>query len=147
MKQYPDPQEHFNNYLERAVKTYADGLQKANLEPSPILDRAMSRRISKGAREDYEEQSARVLLHNLNEIEKKYKPIEDQVRRSNARARTIICPFAILFFICASWYAFGHKDSTGVIMGTICVIFALIFFAIWVTWALIDRPVEIKQSR
>lgn len=139
MKQYPDPQEHFNNYMERAARNYADGLQKANVEPSPILDRAMSRRISKNAQEDYEEQAALVLLHNLSENHKKYKPQEDKIRRSNAIARNIICPFAILLCGFLSCYAFAQKGTVGVVMGVLCILFVLLFLAIWVVWARMDK--------
>jgi hypothetical protein len=141
-KEYPDPQQHFDDYMGQARRNYEDGLRKANLDPSPILDRAMSRRTYRSAQEDYEEETAKVLLHNLSENHKAAKPRAIKIRRSNAIARNIICPFAIIVISVCSWYAFGAKDTGDVIAGVIGILGVLLFLAIWVVW---DR--EDKQSK
>lgn len=139
MQDYPDPHQHFDNYLGHAARKYADGLQKANLEPSPILDRAMSRRVSKEAQADYEEQISRVLVHNLSELDKKYKPREDRIRRTNAIARMIICPVGIILCSIICWYAFNLHVLADMLLGVMFGIVLLVFLTIWIFGGRIDR--------
>jgi len=72
MIEYPDPREHFEEYITRAVEKYKAGLERAGLKPSDKLNNAMIKRIKEDAQKDYEGQCARVLVHNIKVIDAKY---------------------------------------------------------------------------
>lgn len=103
-KPYEDPHQHFERYIGRAADRYADGLQRAGLQPNEKLTRAMAERAFYAAREDYERQSAQTYENNIVRILHEHRARDKQIRREGARLAWITAPLVMLVFGVCAWF-------------------------------------------
>lgn len=126
MKDFPDPQQHFETHLARSAEKYVAGLQKAGLKPSDRLARAVGRRAYREARDSLIQEATEVRDHNLKVIIREQAREMREIKRSSRRLRTRVClPIALAFGLLA-WYSFSH---TNVVMGICSVVGFLAFLA------------------
>jgi len=118
MLNYPSQEAHRKAFIPKAQAKYYDGLHKAGLEPNETLNRAMDERIWREARDDFEEQSAHVLLHNLEIINA--QPYRYTLREDCVIPTVAMCCMSIL--AATTWWYRHWPEST-----LVCMLSALYF--------------------
>jgi len=94
MKQYPDPQEHYKVSMASKIEAAREDMQKRGIIPNKAISHAIVDRLYAEAKEDYEEQRASVLLHNLKVIEEAGQAVREQEKQ---RVRRMMPVIAVLF--------------------------------------------------
>jgi hypothetical protein len=140
LKNYEDPQRHFEQSMERSAKKYVDGLERAGLEPNAKLTRVMAERALIEAREDYNRRAAETRHHNIGVIVGNHNRRMNEIKRSGHKLRLWTCPPIAALFGFMAWYSFSHPGAAGIIMGVVYVFGALAFLAMLVLGAIFDRP-------
>jgi hypothetical protein len=73
----------------------------------------------------------------VEDIKATYKHRDNEIKRSGARLRMIICPLISLSFSSVAWYNFARSNT---LLGWEFVGFALAFVAMLVLGLIFDRP-------
>jgi len=123
MLNYPSQEAHRKSFIPKAQAKYYDGLRKAGLEPNETLNRAMDERIWQEAKEDFEEQQVKVLLHNLDMINA--QPYRYTLREDCVIPTVAMCCFIIMASL--TWWCRHWPESA-----LLCTLSAFYFAGILV---------------
>lgn len=138
MKDYPDPHDYFEEHMHQAAEQDSENLLRAELEPTPILIRALTTRFIEQTNEQYQQDILEVRDHNIDLILKRHRRRMNDIKRSGHRLRVWTCPpFALLLSLLA-WFSFTH--SGGTVMGICYACGAIIFLGMLIGGAIFDRP-------
>ncbi len=140
MQEYPDPDRHFEEHIQRSADRYVEGLQQAGLEANPTLTRAMAERARAEAEQSYIQEAQATRDHNVSQVMSSYRQRNNQIKREGARLRLWTCPPIAALFGLMAWYSFSHPGAEGVIMGAIYSVGALAFLGMLILGAIFDRP-------
>jgi hypothetical protein len=143
-KSYPDPDEHFEQHIDRAARRYVDGLSRAGLQPNDRLTRAMAERAWQEAREDYTRQARETFDHNINAILREHHRQMNEIKRSGHRQRLWMCPLIAGIFAGTAYYNVHTHD---LLMAAICAAGALAFLLMLILGAIFDRPRQSTEER
>ena len=108
MQDYEDVQQHFDRHMKRAAERYAEGLQKAGLQPNETLTRAMAQRALTEAKESYIQEGITTLDHNLQVMMK--QRMRSSARR-RMRKRLLVRLPLVLLAGALNWYNIGVLHS------------------------------------
>jgi len=106
MREYENPQKHFQRHIQRSADRYMDGLNRAGMKPTPILTRAMSERAAQEARDDYRKHLTAVRDHNIRVIMRNHNKRLKKIKREGASLRLKTCPPIAACFGAMTWYSF-----------------------------------------
>ena len=142
MRDYPDPKEFLDSYMERSIERYADGLQKANIQPNDTLINALFDRTLREAKANYLREADEIHYHNIQAILRDHKNRMNEMKRSGASLRLKTCPIFIVLFGLLAWYSLSHP-APGSFIPSICyAATSLVFLAMLILGAIADRPTE-----
>jgi hypothetical protein len=139
-KGYEDPRQHFERHVDRAARQYVDGMQRLDLEPHPRLMRAIAERTLREAQDDYQHQCETTLSHNIDVIVRKHRYNMNEIKRSGAKMRRMLCPAIALWFGFIAWLNFSGGDKN---MGILLAMFASAFLLMLIFGEIFDRPENI----
>jgi len=125
MQEYPDAKAHYEAYMSSRIDALRAEAEALGLEPNGIINHALAKKVHAEAKADYEEQRAKVLLHNLAEIERQGKEPERRATRLwRLKIQTIVL-FACIA-LCVICF-FKHEDF-GVFASIPCILLLLGLF-------------------
>jgi len=137
MRQFPDPDQHFNEHIKRSAEQYADGLQRSGLEPNPTLTRAVAERAVRQAAESYEREAEAVKIHNIKIIASEHRKRINKLKWQGAGLRARVCPPIAAVFGLVAWHNF-HAGNPA--MGLLYIGAALSFLVMLILGAIFDKP-------
>jgi hypothetical protein len=137
VKNYPDPDRHFEEHIQRSAEHYVEGLQQAGLEANPTLTRAMAERARAEAEQSYMQEAQATRDHNISQVMSNYHKRNNQIKRESARLRLWACPPIAILFGLMAWYSFSQYS---IFLGILYVVGALAFLAMLILGAIFDRP-------
>lgn len=136
MKQFPDPQQHFNESVVRSNEKYAAWLRRGGVEPNEILMRANQDDAINEAADSYIQEATEILDHNTRLILKNSHRRMNQIKRRGANLRLWTClPIALLLGLVA-WYCFSQAN---IVLGLAYSIGVFAFLGMLVFGAIFDR--------
>ena len=130
--QYPNPDKHYQQYIDKAAKRYVEGLELANLEPSAILTRRMAERAHNEAQADFIAQSENVHAHNVSTIVERHKRNMRALDIEGAKTALWLAPFMIFCFAVALWFSLSSSGIASIILSALYVMAILIFMSFFV---------------
>lgn len=134
-------EKHLEKHIERLAKKYADGIQKVGLKRSKTLEKAISERTLREAKESYIQEVTETRDRNIAAILSNHHEEMNDIKKRGLRLRLKTCsPIALVFGLVAG-YNFG-RPSDGWQFGILYSIFALAFLAMLVFGAIFDRPTK-----
>jgi Flp pilus assembly protein TadB len=139
MKQYPDPDKHYDEFMGHAAREYAAGLRARGMEPNEKLTRAKAKRLLKAAQADYAHQAQAVRDANIRDIQQEHKMRMNAIKRDGARLRLLTCPPIALFALVVAYVLYVNGNMMGAIVN---VVLALVFLGFLVGGAIFDRPLR-----
>jgi hypothetical protein len=127
MKEYPDPQQFLEHYLEQAGEKRKRGMEQVGLKAlSPKLHTRLVERDIEESKESYIEECSKVLVNNLAEIERN-APRRKWYQIENPRAFRWVCLIILVGSGFMAWRFFSQRDLT---MCTIFVVNTLFYLAL-----------------
>lgn len=136
-REYEDPEEYYQKYIDRAADRYANGLRRSGLKPNDRLTRAMAERTAREAQASYIRDMTEVRDHNIQMILRDHKKRLRQIKREGASLRLKTCPPITALFGFMAWYSF-HQPG-GFVNGLIYVVASFTFLAMLILGAIFDR--------
>lgn len=131
LKEYPNAEEHYASFTEQAVERTRRNLLAAGIEPSPTLAKALAQDIFKKAYEDYQEQTAKVFLHNLAAIEDHYAPQIEREKQKNWNRQKWVCSLmGLIWAAMAVFYLAQHAYLLSIIYGAGVVVW-VVLLSVW----------------
>lgn len=142
---YENPHEHYQRYMEREAEQYAEGLERAGLQPNKTLTKALFERAHQGAKKDYSRSAVRTRDHNIGVILDNHRQQMNDIKRREARLRLWMCPPIVLLFGFLAWQRLSTWPSSHDLVETLVVSgvyagIAVAFLAMLVLGAIFDRP-------